>query len=416
MFNQLFTSPRAIDRHSRSPLAEERRRYLAQCAAQGWTRSSLRLTAQHLLVFVDRFDLTASHHVDIATIQNVADLWVGTSPRAYRIVDGLGGRTRFICNVKNWLSFLGRLRLPEVSRQPYARLVDEFCDHLIRDRGLAQPTVRVHRWHVGQFLERYWQEQRALSDIGIRDIDAAVARKREEDSYSRVSIAHYVATLRVFFRYAGQRGWCAPGLATSIMHPRIYAGEELPKGPSWDEVQRLLAGTEGDHPKSVRDRAIIMLFAVYGLRVGDVRALRIEDFDWEQELLNVRRPKSRRQQPYPLSYGVGEAVLRYLKEVRPRTVHREVFLTLKAPIRPVGSGALYDIVSDRLVAMGVSLKHHGPHALRHACASRLLAKGLSLKEIGDHLGHRKLDTTRVYAKVDLASLRLVADLDLGEVL
>jgi integrase/recombinase XerD len=64
----------------------------------------------------------------------------------------------------------------------------------------------------------------------------------------------------------------------------------------------------------------------------------------------------------------------------------------------------------------LSLKHHGPHALRHACASRLLAEGLSMKEIGDHLAHRKLDTTRVYAKVDLAGLRLVAELDLGDVL
>jgi integrase len=159
-----------------------------------------------------------------------------------------------------------------------------------------------------------------------------------------------------------------------------------------------------------------MLFAVYGLRVGEVRALRLEDIDWEHELIHIRRPKSRRRQPYPLSFVVGEAILRYLKEVRPHTPHREIFLTLRAPLRPVGSGALYDLVSDRLLAMGVSLKPHGPHSLRHACASRLLAEGLSMKEIGDHLGHRKLDTTRVYAKVDLAGLRLVANLDLGGVL
>jgi integrase/recombinase XerD len=200
------------------------------------------------------------------------------------------------------------------------------------------------------------------------------------------------------------------------MCPRVFADEGLPRGPSWEDVQRLLAGTEGDHPKSIRDRAIILLFAVYGLRAGEVRALRLEDFHWEKELIYVRRPKSRRGQVYPLSYTVGEAILRYLKEARPRTAHREIFLTLKAPIRPIGSGALYDLVSDRLVGLDVSLKHHGPHALRHACASRLLAKGLSIKEIGDHLGHRKLDTTRVYAKVDLAGLRLVANFDLGDVL
>ena len=77
---------------------------------------------------------------------------------------------------------------------------------------------------------------------------------------------------------------------------------------------------------------------------------------------------------------------------------------------------LYDIVSDRLQKLGVSLRHHGPHSLRHACATRLLAEGFSIKAIGDHLGHRKMDTTRVYAKVDLAGLRQVADFTLGGLL
>jgi site-specific recombinase XerD len=416
MFDQLFTCQRAVDRHSESPLLEERLRYLAHCTAQGSTRSSLRLTAQHLLVFTELFDLETRHDVSLEKIQSAANSWVGSRPQAHGMTDGRWGRSRFISDAKKWLNFLGRLQLPAVRPGPYAHLIDEFCDHLIRDRGLAQSTVRGHRWHIGQFLERFWQENRPLSDMCIRDIDAAIARKGEQDFYRRVSIAHYVGILRVFLRYAEQRGWCPRGLAAAIMCPRVFAGEGLPQGPSWEEVQRLLASTEGNHPKSIRDRAIIMLFAVYGLRVGDVRALRLEDFHWEKELICIRRPKLRRRQSYPLSYTVGEAILRYLKEVRPHTPHREIFLTLKTPIRPIGGGALYDLVSDRLVAMGVSLKHHGPHALRHACASRLLAEGLSMKEIGDHLGHRKLDTTRVYAKVDLASLRLVAQFDLGGVL
>jgi site-specific recombinase XerD len=113
---------------------------------------------------------------------------------------------------------------------------------------------------------------------------------------------------------------------------------------------------------------------------------------------------------------LGEAILSYLKKVRPRTTRREVFLTVKAPFQALSSGSLYDLVSDRLRSLGVSLPHYGPHSLRHACATRLLAEGLSMKEIGDHLGHRKADTTRVYAKVDLAGLRQVADFDLGGLL
>jgi integrase/recombinase XerD len=130
----------------------------------------------------------------------------------------------------------------------------------------------------------------------------------------------------------------------------------------------------------------------------------------------VTRPKSRRRQAYPLSYTVGEAILRYLREVRPRAPYREVFLTLKAPFGPLSSGVLYDVVSDRLRPLTLPLSHYGPHTLRHACATHLLAEGFSMQEIGDHLGHRKVDTTRVYAKVDLAGLRQVANFDLGELL
>jgi integrase/recombinase XerD len=126
----------------------------------------------------------------------------------------------------------------------------------------------------------------------------------------------------------------------------------------------------------------------------------------------VTRPKVRRQQFYPLSPTVGEAILYYLK-ARPHVPYREVFLTLKAPFRPPSSGSLYDVVGDRLQALGISLKHRGPHSLQHAYATRLLAEGSSMKEVGDHLGHRKTDTTRVYAKVDLAGLRQVAEFNLG---
>jgi site-specific recombinase XerD len=416
MFDQLYTSPRAINHHSTGPMLEERLHYLAYCATQGSTRSSLRLIAQHLLVFIEQFNLETIHDVSLDQIQSAANAWVGTRPQAHHMTDCRYGRMRFISDAKKWLVFLGRLRLPEVPPRPYAQLLEQFCDHLTRDRGLAKSTVRIHRWHIGQFLERFGQQGGPFTDICIRDLDDAITRKGEQDGYSRVSVAHYVGTLRVFFRYAEQCGWCTRGLAAAIMCPRVFADEGLPKGPSWEDVQRLLSSTEGNHPKNIRDRAIIMLFAVYGLRVAEVRGLGLDDLNWEKELICIRRPKTGRQQSFPLSYTVGEAILRYLKEVRPRTAHREVFLTLKAPIGPVGPGVLYDLVSDRLVALGVKLRHRGPHALRHACASRLLAEGLSMKEIGDYLGHRKLDTTRVYAKVDLAGLRLVADFDLGGVL
>ena len=418
MFNDLFTSPKALDRYSSAPLLDERLRYLAHCAAQGSTRSSLRLTAQHQLAAIDYLHLQKSDTVTVKQIEAAADFWITRQlqPHTHNAIDYRWARLRFISEARQWLSFLGRLLPIEAPRHPYADLIEGFTDHMIREKGLSQHTVRIRCWYVEQFLRRFWERQQSFDEVTIADIDAAVARKGNEDGYARTSIQGYINSIRAFFVYAEQRGWCRPGLAAAIMSVHLFADEGLPKGPAWNDVQLLLANTKGDQPKDIRDRAIIMLFAVYAMRVGEVRGLKLEDLDWEKELIYLTRPKPRRRQSYPLSYTVGEAILSYLKKVRPRTSRREVFLTVKAPFQALSSGSLYDLVSDRLRPLGVSLPHYGPHSLRHACATRLLAEGLSMKQIGDHLGHRKADTTRVYAKVDLAGLRQVAEFDLGGLL
>ena len=169
----------------------------------------------------------------------------------------------------------------------------------------------------------------------------------------------------------------------------------------------------GDQPRDIRDYAILLLFAIYAFRSGEVAALRLEDLDWEREIIVVARPKQRRAQEYPLVKSLGEALVRYLQQIRPRSARREIFLTFKAPFRPLSAGALYHLVSSRVSKLSIQIPSRGPHSLRHACAEHLMAEGLSLKEIGDHLGHRSAYATRVYAKVDLAGLREVADFELG---
>jgi len=113
---------------------------------------------------------------------------------------------------------------------------------------------------------------------------------------------------------------------------------------------------------------------------------------------------------------MGTALLRYLQEVRPRCDRREVFLTLRAPLRRLSAGALHHLTRTRLAQVGYIGQHYGPHTLRHACAAHLVACDLSLKEIGDHLGHCSPYATRIYAKVDIQGLREVARFDVGELL
>jgi integrase/recombinase XerD len=243
-------------------------------------------------------------------------------------------------------------------------------------------------------------------------VDAFLAANGKR-GWSRVSVATSAKALRAFFKHAAVHGWCTASIAAGIDSPRLFQHEGLPVGPSWADVQRLIATTAGDSARDIRDRAILILLAAYGVRSSEISGLRLENVNWKSETISIARPKQRRAQEHPLVNEAGEAILHYLRKARPRCAQREIFLTCKAPFQRLSHGALYHLVSTRLSALGIHVPRRGPHALRHACAGHLLTEGISLKEIGDHLGHRSAYATRIYAKMDLAGLREVANFDMG---
>jgi site-specific recombinase XerD len=316
----------------------------------------------------------------------------------------------FIHAATAWLRFLDRLEEPLCERKPFANHVGNFVRFMRDERGLSPATITFRREQVTCFLSTICGSAASLSAITINDVDAYLA-DRGSHGWSRASLHTLADALRSFFRYAEGQGWTS-GVAMAIDAPRIYAQEGLPLGPTWEEVQQLIASFSGNGAADIRGRAIVLLLAVYGLRRSEVARLRLEDVDWEGEILHVTRPKQRYTQQYPLDWEVGNAILRYLKEARPRCVHRELFLTLHAPVRPLMPACISPIVRSRLDALGIHVPRRGAHCLRHACARHLLACGFSLKQIGDQLGHRSAAATRIYVKVDIDGLRQVAELDL----
>ena len=414
MFDQLFGKLSAVVHHKAAPYAAERERFLEHCAQRGYTRGYLKRLAATLLVVAYELHSHGGLRASPEDLEAAADRVQRL--RADLRQHGEAGvyRELFIRSATEWLLFCGYLQEPAVRPRPFAGLVDDFARWMTQERGLSAQTIQNRRWHVERFLS--WLDERGLHlvDLKLGDVDAFFEALHAK-GLSRVTIKIYANGVRAFLRHAERRAWCPPGLADLLPGPRIYRHHGLPVGPSWDEVSKLIESTASDEPADIRDRAIIMLFAVYGLRAGEVADLRLEDIDWEQDRLTVPRSKQRRRQVYPLVPSVGQAILRYLRDVRPRCSLRQVFLKVLAPIGPMTSRSLYRIVANHLKRLGIDAAHHGPHALRHACAGRLLSEGLSLKEIGDHLGHRSLDSTRIYAKVDLNGLREVAAFDLGEV-
>jgi site-specific recombinase XerD len=316
----------------------------------------------------------------------------------------------FIHFAEAWCRFRGRFVEAQPVPRPYSGYVDDFLRFLRDERGLSPVTMTIYRLRLINFFESVWRPAFTLSALSVKDVDIYLA-DRGNQGWIRASLHCLASTLRTFFRYAEGKGWCR-AIAAAIEAPRVFAQESLPLGPTWVQVQQLITSTAGDRAVDIRNHAILLLLAVYGLRRGEVAGLRLDDVDWRNDMLHVTRPKQRCTHQYPLVASVGNAILRYLQEARPRSAHRALFMTLHAPIRPLRPASITPIVHSRLVALGMNLPGRGAHCLRHACAQHLLANGFSLKQIGDQLGHRSATVTQHYAKVDLDGLREVAELDL----
>lgn len=405
MLEQLLSDESALARHRGGPFAEERERYLQHCAQHGATRAALRLKANELLWICQHLPNDPSQGVDLPALREVA--------RERRsICKGATSEQRLIDIGRPWLRYLGWWRSPAAELRFQSHL-ERYVTWMRDERGFSPSTVVQWRSKIRDFLQWYERTGRPLCALQLGDVDVYFAMEGAR-RWSRVSTSGIAAALRVFLRYMANCRECDPRVAEAIRGPRLYAQESLPSGPAWPDVNRILAHAGGDSPADIRDRAILMLLAIYGMRSGEVRSLRLDQIDWSGRVLRVFRLKRRQPQVYPLLRSVAEAVSHYIDTTRPKAAHPEIFLGIPSPHGPLSSGAMSALVRNRFRALGIQALHHGPHALRHACAARLLAEGLTMKEIGDHLGHRTTRATGTYAKIDVSALREVAGFDLGD--
>jgi integrase len=198
-----------------------------------------------------------------------------------------------------WLRFLGRFE-GQIEELPYEKFLGEFFAFLRDEKGFAEATILGHRYSLKPFLAWLLRENIPLSAVSPRVISTYFSGE-VFGRWKRVSVSNHVQCLRSFFRYASQRGWCVKGIAESIDAPRLYTHENLPQGPTWEEVRKLLMSMGSSSPLQIRSRCAILLFAVFGFRVGEVCRLRLEDIDWPNERITLRRFKQRKVQTYSLT-------------------------------------------------------------------------------------------------------------------
>jgi site-specific recombinase XerD len=211
----------------------------------------------------------------------------------------------------------------------------------------------------------------------------------------------------MFIRHLVILNACPEHLQHAIPRLAGWSQAGLPRYLDPADVERIIAACNIGTSLGVRDRAVMLLLARLGLRAGEVSGLRLEDVDWESARVRVSG-KTGRPTWLPLPQDVGDAILHYIKTARPAVNNDGLFLISCAPYTQIISRQVCETAQRAILQSGVKTRSLGAHQFRHSAATAWLRKGMTLQAVGALLRHRDLDTTAIYAKVDVDLLRRVA--------
>jgi integrase/recombinase XerD len=291
-------------------------------------------------------------------------------------------------------------------------LCREVCDQyqtwLREERGLAVASIDALMWEARYFCAWYIgrSDTPSFMDLGIQDVDSYFEMRAP--GLRRKSLKDVAERLRSLTRHLHRTGRTAVDLAPQIIAPMLYAYETIPSTLSLDQIATVLKSARKDQsPMGLREYAILQLLSTYGLRAGEITHLKLNDIDWRADTLHIHHSKTGAHSLLPLLEPVGEALINYLRDGRPQTDTREIFIRSRAPYRRMVR--IYSEVLRRMEAAGVKPSgKRGPHIFRHARAVSLLRASVPRKVIGDVLGHRSTEATIPYLKLATEDLRAIA--------
>lgn len=320
-------------------------------------------------------------------------------------------RSRFFCFAgtrrvyTRYLRAQGRL-VPE-PRPPSEDLIHRYDQYLTEVRGLSVSARTHHRLTLRMLLARVLGPRRSLRTLSRDDLERFILERSKE--ISRHSLQHEVAHLRAFSRYAHDAGLVRERL-DALDTPRTYRDELPPRALPWPSVLRLLRSIDRTSRAGWRDLCILHLIAYYGLRPGEVVALRLDSIDWELELLHVYQSKTRSPLTLPLDARTLRLLRAYLQHGRVSGADASsmLFLRARCPYIPLERTAVSDLFRKRMREAGLPDCAKHVYRLRHTFAMRLLSRGVGMKAIGDVLGHHSFYGTSAYLRLDVAMLRGVA--------
>lgn len=293
---------------------------------------------------------------------------------------------------------------PETSIQISDDGLEEFRSWLRQERGITERTIQNYIWEVLRLLPNLGCDPHTYNAEVIRN-----ALLQRLSNVSPTYAGDVTQRLRMYVRYLVTVGKCPPsllGAIPSVPHPRLAT---LPRYISPKEIERVIGCCTSDTPRAIRDRAVVLLLARLGLRAGDIVNMEIDDVDWNSASIKVQS-KTRQESSLPLPQDVGDALLDYLLNARPRTNEKKIFLATRAPHRPLCRARAISRIAHAALDRAEIEKEgsRGAYVFRHSAATNMLRAGATLNTVGALLRHRSQESTAIYAKVDVEMLRQVA--------
>ncbi|MCP5070890.1 MAG: tyrosine-type recombinase/integrase [bacterium] len=419
MLEEYFVRPETVDRIRGSWLADPIAAYVEWMSKRGCRHSTVARRVPLLIRFGEHARTRGATkpeelacHVDgFVAVRVRGRLRRCKSDEARRLV---------VSEVRGPLMQMLRLvapsSVPDANAQekiPFLDLAPCFFLHLRQERGLRELSIRLYAHHLRRF-EDY------LTGLDVDDLAALTPRLVTGFVTVRAarlgpsSTKSLCTAVRHFLRYIYRQQLIHRDLSSVVASPRSYRLAHLPRSITWDEVRRTLDCVDRRSPMGKRDFAILLLMIAYGLRAREIAALTLDDIEWRAERLRIPERKAGHSSTFPLSSAVGAALLDYIQQGRPkpkstdRFTDRRVFRKVVAPRGPMRPSAVASRAAHYLRKAGVAVRRPGSHTLRHTCIQRLVEADFSLKAIGDFVGHRSPNSTEIYSKVDVETLRQVA--------
>lgn len=410
IFCKLFTGIHFRLKYITAPYYGERKRHLENLEKEGMSKVCIREYAELQLDVIKLFKLDQKPMERSFSSDEIIDaahcfgkLSSGTSDHSrYQ-------RFRAVC--MNWFSFMEIITEKDKS-YPGSNYVDMFCEWHLTSKGSSAGAVVQIRQELDKFFTYINSKGVTINLLTAGCINGYI-ETYQSACFARKTVSSRVSILRTFLRYLYNRSLIRTDMSSYLISPRIYTCEILPASPNENDLNRIAHFYDGDNPCAIRNKAILLLLIEYGVRSGEVTNLKLSDIDWGRDVLYLHREKGcQKQQVLTLKANVGNAILRYIKEVRRNERgYRELFLKLNNPVRPMTPKGIYHVVFNAIKGLDIHVEHMGPHSLRRAFATIRVNKGHTFKDVADILGHKQLDTARIYAKVDLARLRQVSDIN-----